>query len=155
MQAERIAPVLRPLTQDDFFSWVALLAESLEVNGMSYRDEIALRIWQQLGFGTQPNQRSQLEAVVADRSGNLIGLALLLPSLSLTTGAVTLDVQLAYVHRAHRDEAAARALIDEIQRRAHELGVTEVRWLAADETLLRIAGAGRAAELTVYENQLD
>lgn len=151
--AARIAPVLRPVAREDFFPWVSLLAESLEVSGLNYRDEIALRIWQQLGFDdAKAPSVAQLEAIVADRSGNLIGLAIMLPSLSLSTGAAALDVHLAYVHRAARDEAAARSLVTAVQQRARELGASKIRWLAASEVLHQLAGAEPITKSGIYES---
>lgn len=151
--AARIAPALRPVTREDFFPWVSLLAESLEVSGLVYRDEIALRIWQQLGLdSSKTTPVSQLEAIVADRSGNLIGLALMLPSISLSTGAAALDVHLAYVHRAARDEAAARALVAAVQQRARAIGATKIRWLAASDTLHQLAGAEPISKSGIYES---
>lgn len=153
--AVRVTPVLRPVAAADFFSWVSLLAEALEESNRSYRDEIALRIWQQLGLAPgAETAASGLEAVVADRSGNLVGLALTTPSLSLASGSAALDVHLAYVHRVGRDEVAATALIDELNRRARAIGATKLRWFATSALLRDFAGAEPATSEGLFESDV-
>lgn len=149
----RVPPRIRAVDQDDFFDWVTLFAEAFEDSGLSYRDDVALRIWQQLGVtGPALAHPAGIQSMVADRSGNLIGLALFSPSLSLTSGARALDIHLAYVHRAGRDQAATGALVEQLVRQAHRFGATTLRWFAVGDAIRSAAGARAVGNVQLAES---
>ena len=150
----RIAPTIRPLAGADLFAWIDLYAAFLEEMGMPYRDDAALRTWRELGLADDAEPLPGVEAIVAERSGNLVGYAVSQPSMSTLDGRRRLDVPALYVERLDHDGQALEALLEALHRRAAEVGADRLRWEipeAAHEARHRCERLGARTDDCAYE----
>lgn len=152
--AVRATPEVRPLADGDFFDWVGLYAGSLEELGMSYRDEVALRTWHQLGFAGDAHAIAGLESIVVGRSGNLVGFAISSPTFSALDGSRLLDVHACFVERVEYDGEALEAIILALHERASAAGAERLRWLlpeSASKAVKFSKELGESQPYGVYE----
>ena len=130
----RVAPVVRPLAGGDLFAWIELYAAYLEQMGVDYRDDAALRTWRELGLGDGAGEPLPgLQAIAAERSGNLVGFAISQPTVSPIEGVRRLEVPALYVERLDHDGLALESLLEALHRRAAEVGAVRVRWHVPEE----------------------
>lgn len=146
----RIAPVVRPLAHTDFFAWVEQYAAFLERIGADFRDELALRTWQELGVSDGAPRTAGLECIVADRAGSLAGFAISAPTFSAFDGARRLDVMALSVTRLADDGAALEALLGALHERARTLGAPQLRWLVPANAIDMVHLSGQVGEVTPF-----
>lgn len=153
--AARIAPSVRPLADGDFFAWVEMYAAYLEQLGEEYRDDRALRAWRQFGLGPGTNAPLPgVEAIVAERSGNLVGFAISQPTVSVIDGSRRLDVPAFYIERLDHDGRALEALLEALHARAVAEQATQLRWQVPEDAVelrRRLERLGAGSEQWVYE----
>ncbi|NLT25471.1 MAG: hypothetical protein GXX90_02240, partial [Microbacteriaceae bacterium] len=95
-----------------------------------------------------------VEAIVAERSGNLVGFAVSQPSMSALDGRRRLDVPTLYVERLDHDGQALEALLEALHARAARLGADRLRWElpgGAREAQHRCERLGTRTDDLVYE----
>jgi len=121
------APLVRPVTRDDYDRWLPLWDGYNAFYGR--QDDTALdsaitaTTWERFFDADEP-----VYALVADDAGRLIGLAHYLFHRSTTAIGPTCYLQDLFTSEAARGRGVGRALIEGVYARAQEAGAARVYW---------------------------
>jgi GNAT superfamily N-acetyltransferase len=122
------AILIRPVERRDFAEWKLLWDGYNAFYGREGKtalpDTIINTTWSRFFDGYEP-----MHALVAERAGELIGLAHFLFHRSMIELGSTCYLQDLFTAEAARGQGAGRALIEEVYRYAKEAGSSRVYWL--------------------------
>ena len=120
-------PRIRPIAQDDFAAWLPLWDGYNAFYGRAGDTALPLAIteatWQRFFDPAEP-----VFALVAERDGQLLGLAHYLFHRSTTRIELTCYMQDLFTLQAARGQGVGRALIEGVYAAAHAHGVKRVYW---------------------------
>jgi GNAT superfamily N-acetyltransferase len=119
--------LVRAVERGDFVEWKSLWDGYNAFYGRkgetALPDTITNMTWSRFFDGYEP-----VHAVVAERSGQLLGLAHFLFHRSTTSFEPTCYLQDLFTVEAARGKGVGRALIEEVYRRAKDAGASKVYW---------------------------
>jgi len=119
--------VVRDVTSTDRTQWAALFARYRDFYRLTPDPQVIEIVWSWLLDDHNP-----MHGTVADRDGQLIGIAHDRPFARPSTGTTGTWLDDLFVDDDHRHSGVGRALIDDITDRAHAAGHSVVRWITAD-----------------------
>lgn len=149
--------VIRPVVPGDFAAWKPLWdgynAFYGRENETALSDEITNRTWARFFDGNEP-----VRALVADQSGQLLGLVHYIfhrSTISLSTNCYLQDL---FTQPSARGRGVGRALIEEVYRRATVAGSSRVYWHTHESNATAMQLYDKVAEksgFVVYRKALE